>query len=221
MFQSSALKFSLTRASLYFRVQRETQARFLSKSKGNKTSAVIPVLSSNLLSIRKGNKVALIADGQTFQAGTSTILDEDKKVRRIGKDKSVLSGFIGATPEAQQLQTTIEDFVNENPGQLEKACIDFSALWREDKFLKRCEAHMILADKDVSLLVTDMGYGVFDSEGGIMAIGGGGSYVHAAAAALIDSPDLDAEEVALQTMSNTAEYCELVDTNCIHEVLEF
>src|SRR5512138_2890051 len=133
---------------------------------------------TTIVSVRKGGKVAIGGDGQvTF--GPTVMKANAKKVRRIGDGGSVIAGFAGATADAFALLDRLEKKLEEHRGQLQRACVELAKYWRMDRALRRLDAMMLVADKDVSLLLAGTG-DVLEPENGIAAIGSGGPYALAA-----------------------------------------
>jgi ATP-dependent HslUV protease subunit HslV len=143
---------------------------------------------TTILTVRKGGKVVIGGDGQV-SIGQTVIKSNAKKVRKLGKG-DVIGGFAGATADAFTLFERLESKLEQYPGQLTRAAVELAKDWRTDRYLRRLEAMMIVADKDVSLVLTGTG-DVLEPEAGVMAIGSGGNYALAAARALVDS-DKDA-----------------------------
>ena len=139
---------------------------------------------TTILTVRKGGKVVIGGDGQV-SIGQTVIKSNAKKVRKLGKG-DVIGGFAGATADAFTLFERLESKLEQYPGQLTRAAVELAKDWRTDRYLRRLEAMMIVADKDVSLVLTGTG-DVLEPEAGVMAIGSGGNYALAAARALIDS----------------------------------
>src|SRR6187399_2052969 len=160
--------------------------------------------ATTILSVRKGNEVVMAGDGQVSM-GQTIVKGNAKKVRRIGTGQ-IIAGFAGATADAFALFERLEAKLERHPGQLLRACIELAKDWRLDRNLRRLEALMAVADKDVSLLLSGTG-DVLEPEGGIIAIGSGGNYALAAARALMQVPDLSAEEVARRAMKIAADIC--------------
>jgi len=158
---------------------------------------------TTILTVRKGGKVVIGGDGQV-SIGQTVIKANAKKVRKIGKG-DVIGGFAGATADAFTLFERLESKLEQYPGQLTRAAVELAKDWRTDRYLRRLEAMMIVADKDVSLVLTGTG-DVLEPEGGVMAIGSGGNYALAAARALIDGP-LDAEAIVRKAMDIAADIC--------------
>ncbi len=173
--------------------------------------------ATTIVTVRKGGKVVIAGDGQV-SLGQTIMKGNARKVRRIGKDGHVIAGFAGATADAFTLLERLEAKLEQYPGQLTRACVELAKDWRTDRYLRRLEAMMLVADKDVSLAITGTG-DVLEPEHGVMAIGSGGNYALAAARALVDS-DLDAEAIARKAMEIAAEICVYTNANFVVETLE-
>jgi ATP-dependent HslUV protease subunit HslV len=158
---------------------------------------------TTILSVRRNGQVVVAGDGQV-SFGQTVIKSNAKKVRRLAGGK-VITGFAGATADAFTLFERLEGKLEQYPGQLMRACVELAKDWRTDKYLRRLEAMMIVADKTTSLVVTGTG-DVLEPEGGIAGIGSGGNYALAAAKALLDT-DTDAEAIARKAMRIAAEIC--------------
>jgi ATP-dependent HslUV protease subunit HslV len=171
---------------------------------------------TTILTVRKGGKVVIAGDGQV-SLGQTVIKGNAKKVRPLG-DGSVIAGFAGATADAMTLFERLEGKLEKFPGQLTRACVDMAKDWRTDRYLRRLEAMMIVADKNVSLVLTGTG-DVLEPENGVIAIGSGGNYALAAARALIDQ-DMTAEAIARKAMAIAAEICVYTNGNLTIETLE-
>src|SRR4051812_49937946 len=172
---------------------------------------------TTILSVRKGNQVVVAGDGQV-SLGNTVIKSNAKKVRRLGGG-SILAGFAGATADAFTLLERLEAKLERHPGQLLRACIELAKDWRTDRYLRRLEALMAVADKDVSLLLSGTG-DVLEPEGGIIAIGSGGNYALSAARALGDVEGLDAEAIARKAMGIAADICVYTNHNLVIEKLQ-
>ena len=170
---------------------------------------------TTILTVRKGGKVVIAGDGQV-SIGQTVIKRNAKKVRPIGKG-GVVAGFAGATADAFTLFERLEAKLDQYPGQLMRACVELAKDWRTDKYLRRLEAMMIVADKTISLVVTGTG-DVLEPEGGVAGIGSGGNYALAAARALLDT-DLDAEAIARMAMAIAAEICVYTNDKVTLEVI--
>ncbi len=164
-----------------------------------------PVLhGTTILSVRKSGRVVVAGDGQvTF--GQTVLKSNAKKVRRLSKGE-VIAGFAGATADAFALFERLEAKLEQHPGQLARACVELAKDWRTDRYLRRLEAMMAVADKQVSLIVSGTG-DVVEPEDGIIGIGSGGAYALAAARALADIDGMDAEAVVRKAMGIAAGIC--------------
>jgi len=171
---------------------------------------------TTILAVRKGNQVVLAGDGQV-SLGQTVIKSNARKVRRIG-DGSILAGFAGATADAFTLFERLESKLERHPGQLARACVELAKDWRTDRYLRRLEAMMAVADKSVSLVLTGTG-DVLEPEDGLIGIGSGGNYALAAARALIDRDDMDAEAIARKSLNIAADICVYTNRNVIVEKL--
>ena len=167
---------------------------------------------TTIVSVRKAGRVVVAGDGQVTM-GQTVMKANAKKVRRLGADGSVIAGFAGATADAFTLFERLEAKLERFPGQLTRAAVELAKDWRTDRYLRRLEAMMIVADKDVTLILTGTG-DVLEPTDGVAAIGSGGNYALAAARALegIDT-DLDAEAIARRAMQVAADICVYTNTN--------
>ncbi len=173
--------------------------------------------ATTIVTVRKGGKVIIAGDGQV-SLGQTVIKGNARKVRRIGKNNEVITGFAGATADAFTLLDRLEKKLEQYPNQLMRAAVELAKDWRTDKYLRNLEAMMLVADKSVSLCVTGNG-DVLEPEEGVMAIGSGGNYALAAARALVDT-DMDAEAIARRAMAIAAEICVYTNGNVIVESLD-
>ena len=171
---------------------------------------------TTILTVRKSGRVVIAGDGQVT-LGQTVIKNSARKVRPLGKG-NVIAGFAGATADAFTLFERLEARLEQYPGQLMRACVEMAKDWRTDRYLRRLEAMMIVADPQLSLVLTGTG-DVLEPEGGVMGIGSGGMYALAAARALIDT-DHDAEAVARKAMEVAAEICVYTNTNVVVESLD-
>ena len=171
---------------------------------------------TTILTVRKGGVVAIGGDGQV-SIGQTIIKGNAKKVRRLGKG-DVIGGFAGATADAFTLFERLEGKLEPYSGQLMRAAVELAKEWRTDRYLRRLEAMMIVADKDVSLVLTGTG-DVLDPEAGVMGIGSGGNYALAAARALLDS-DLEAAAIVKKALAIAAEICVYTNRNVTVETLK-
>jgi ATP-dependent HslUV protease subunit HslV len=159
---------------------------------------------TTILSLRKGGEVIVAGDGQVTM-GNTVAKSNARKVRRLGGGK-VIAGFAGATADAFALFERLEGKLEQHSGQLTRACVELAKDWRTDRYLRRLEAMMAVADKEVSLILSGTG-DVLEPEDNIIGIGSGGGYALAAARALIDVEGLDAEAVARRAMAIAAQIC--------------
>ena len=166
---------------------------------------------TTILTVRKGGKVVIGGDGQV-SIGQTVIKSNAKKVRKLGKG-DVIGGFAGATADAFTLFERLESKLEQYPGQLTRAAVELAKDWRTDRCSRRLEAMMIVADKDVSLVLAGTG-DVLEPEAGVMAIGSGGNYALAAARALVDS-DKDAETIVRRALDIAADV-RLYQPQCDH-----
>ena len=172
---------------------------------------------TTIVTVRKGNSVVVAGDGQV-SLGSSVMKGNAKKVRRIGKDNEVITGFAGATADAFTLLERLEKKLEQYPNQLMRAAVELAKDWRTDKYLRNLEAMMLVANKEITLCITGNG-DVLEPEGGIIAIGSGGNYALAAARALADT-DLGAEEIARKAMSIAADICIYTNHNLTIEKID-
>lgn len=172
--------------------------------------------ATTILMVRKGGKVVIGGDGQV-SLGSTVMKSTARKVRRLGKG-SVISGFAGSTADAFTLFERLEAKLEQYPGQLTRACVELAKDWRTDRYLRRLEAMMLVADKEVGLILSGTG-DVLEPEGGIMGIGSGGNYALAAARALADG-DLDAETIVRKSLKIAADICVYTNENLTIETLD-
>ncbi|MEQ8586565.1 MAG: ATP-dependent protease subunit HslV [Thalassobaculaceae bacterium] len=171
---------------------------------------------TTILAVRKGDRVVVAGDGQvTF--GNTVMKATARKVRRLSGG-SVIAGFAGATADAFTLFERLEAKLEQHPGQLTRACVELAKDWRTDRYLRRLEAMMAVVDSDVSLVLTGTG-DVLEPEDGLIGIGSGGSFALAAARALADRDDMDAEAIARRAMSIAADICIYTNDNVVVETL--
>jgi ATP-dependent HslUV protease subunit HslV len=183
------------------------------------TAAADPIgwHGTTILCVRRDGHVAMAGDGQV-SLGQTVVKGNARKVRRIGAGGAVLSGFAGATADAFTLLERLEAKLERFPGQLERACVELAKDWRTDRYLRRLEAMMAVADKDRSFTLTGNG-DVLEPEDGVVAIGSGGNFALAAARALLTIDGLSAEEIARRAMRIAADICVYTNTNIIIETL--
>jgi len=171
---------------------------------------------TTILTGRKGGKVVIGGDGQV-SIGQTVIKSNAKKVRKLGKG-DVIGGFAGATADAFTLFERLESKLEQYPGQLTRAAVELAKDWRTDRYLRRLEAMMAVADKSTSLVLTGTG-DVLEPEEGLIGIGSGGPYALAAARALIDIEGLSAEAIARKAMGIAADVCIYTNRNVTLEIL--
>lgn len=184
---------------------------------GAEMSNELTMHATTILTVRRGGKVVIAGDGQV-SLGQTIMKGNAKKVRRIGKSGNVIAGFAGATADAFTLLERLEAKLEQYPEQLTRACVELAKDWRTDRYLRRLEAMMLVADKSVSLALTGTG-DVLEPEHGVMAIGSGGNYALAAARALMDT-DKDAEEIARKAMQIASDICVYTNNNFVIEILD-
>lgn len=170
---------------------------------------------TTILTLRKGGKVVIAGDGQV-SLGQTVIKANARKVRRLGRG-DVIGGFAGATADAFTLFERLEAKLEMYPDQLTRAAVELAKDWRTDRYLRRLEAMMLVANRDTSLVLTGTG-DVLEPESHVMGIGSGGMFALAAARALLDQP-LDAEVIARKAMEVAAEICVYTNTNLVVEAL--
>ncbi len=172
--------------------------------------------ATTILMVRKNGSTVIGGDGQV-SLGQTIVKGNARKVRRLAGG-SVIGGFAGATADAFTLFERLEAKLEQFPGQLLRACVDLTKDWRTDRYLRRLEAMMLVANKDIGLLLSGSG-DVLEPEGGVIAIGSGGNYALAAARALVDS-DHDAETIVRRAMGIAADICVYTNHNIVIERLD-
>ncbi|MHC4712494.1 MAG: ATP-dependent protease subunit HslV [Planctomycetota bacterium] len=172
--------------------------------------------STTILSVRRGDEVALGGDGQVT-LGETVVKSDARKVRRLA-DGKVIVGFAGATADALALLERFEVRLKEFPGNLARAAIELAKEWRTDRSLRRLESLLVVVDKDQSLLVGGSG-DVIEPEDGILAIGSGGPYALAAARALLKHTDLSAEQIVREALDIASGISVYSNANLVVEVL--
>ncbi len=173
--------------------------------------------ATTILMVRKGGRVVIGGDGQV-SLGQTVMKSNARKVRRLAKGE-VIAGFAGATADAFTLFERLESKLEQYPGQLMRACVELAKDWRTDRYLRRLEAMMLVADRQVGLVLSGTG-DVLEPEHGVVAIGSGGNYALAAARALVESTDLDAEAIVRKGLGIAAEICVYTNPNITIETLE-
>jgi ATP-dependent HslUV protease, peptidase subunit HslV len=189
----------------------------MAQAHGNDRHDPASMYATTIVTVRKGGRVVIAGDGQV-SLGNSVMKGNARKVRRIGKNNEVITGFAGATADAFTLLERLEKKLEQYPNQLMRAAVELAKDWRTDKYLRNLEAMMLVANREITLCVTGNG-DVLEPEGGIMAIGSGGNYALAAARALADT-DLSAEEIARKAMGIAADICIYTNHNLTVESME-
>lgn len=176
--------------------------------------------ATTILSVRKGSEVCLIGDGQVSM-GNVVVKPNARKVRRLGPPQSsVLAGFAGATADAMTLFERLETKIEEHPGQLLRSCVDLAKDWRMDKYLRRLDAVILVADKELSLMLTGTGDVLEPAGDGVQGIGSGGQYAIAAAKALLEVEGMKAEQIGRKAMGIAADMCVYTNHNFIVETIQ-
>ncbi len=175
---------------------------------------------TTIISVRKGNRIVIGGDGQVSM-GATIIKGNARKVRRLkgGAGIDVIAGFAGATADAFALFERLEGKLEKHPGQLMRACVEMAKDWRTDRYLRRLEAMMAVADKSTSLILSGTG-DVLEPEDGLIGIGSGGPYALSAARALIDRDDMDAETITRKALDIAAGICVYTNKNVTLESIE-
>ena len=177
--------------------------------------------ATTIVSVRRGNRVVIAGDGQV-SLGPTVMKGSARKVRRLGKKGDVITGYAGATADAFTLFERLEAKLEKYPGQLMRACVELAKDWRQDRYLRKLEAMMIVCDADHSLILSGTG-DVLDSDDGILAIGSGGNFALSAARALhgvADQANLDAEDIARRAMQVAGDICVYTNHNVVVETIE-
>ncbi len=172
---------------------------------------------TTIISVRRGNHVALGGDGQVT-LGNIVIKATARKVRKLYNNK-VLAGFAGGTADAFTLIERFEGQLQKHQGHLVMSAIELAKDWRTDRALRRLEAMLIVADKDNTLIITGNG-DVLEPEQGIAAIGSGGAYAQSAAKALLENTELSSEEIVKKSLEIAGEICIYTNKNHIIETLD-
>ena len=176
--------------------------------------------ATTILMVRKGGQTVIGGDGQV-SLGATIIKGNAKKVRRLAKGE-VIAGFAGATADAFTLFERLEGKLEQYPGQLVRACVELAKDWRTDRYLRRLEAMMLVADKTAALVLTGTG-DVLEPEssdyGSVMGIGSGGNYALAAGRALI-ATELQAEEIVRRSMAIAADICVYTNRSLVIESID-
>lgn len=174
------------------------------------------IKATTIIAVKKDGKVALAGDGQvTF--GEVVFKSNAKKIRRIG-NYNILAGFAGAAADAFALMDKFENKLDEFGGNLKKASVELAKDWRTDKALRVLDAMLIVADKNMILILSGNG-DVIEPDGDVAAIGSGGNYAYAAAKAMLKHTELLAEEIAVEAMDIAGELCIYTNQNIVYDVI--
>jgi ATP-dependent HslUV protease, peptidase subunit HslV len=168
---------------------------------------------TTIVSVRRGNRVALGGDGQVT-LGNIVIKQGARKVRRLYQDR-ILAGFAGATADAFTLFERFEAKLDKHQGNLVRSAVELAKDWRTDRILRRLEAMLAVADREASLILTGTG-DVLEPEGGLISIGSGGPYAHAAAKALLDNTELGPADIVKKALTIAGDLC--IYTNQSHTI---
>ena len=172
---------------------------------------------TTILSVRRGSVVAMGGDGQVT-LGNIVIKATAKKVRRLYNGR-ILAGFAGGTADAFTLFERFEAKLEKHQGNLTRSAVELAKEWRSDRALRRLEAMLSVADKDVSLIITGNG-DVLEPEQGIVAIGSGGSYAQSAARALLENTELSPRDIVTKSLEIAGDICIYTNRNFTIEALE-
>jgi ATP-dependent HslUV protease subunit HslV len=172
---------------------------------------------TTIVSVRRGNLVALGGDGQV-SLGNTVMKGNARKVRRLHNNQ-VLAGFAGGTADAFTLFDYFENKLQKHSGHLLRAAVELAKDWRTDRTLRRLEAMLIVADKHSSLIITGNG-DVLEPENGVLAIGSGGNYAQASAIALLENTDLDAKIIVGKALKIAADICVFTNHTAIIDSLD-
>jgi len=175
------------------------------------------IRSTTVVGVQKGGKTAIAADGQVTMGEATVLKHKAKKVRRLASGR-VVCGFAGSVADAQALQDKFEAKLESYAGNLKRAAIEFAKEWRTDKILRQLDALMLVADKESLLLVAGNG-NVIEPDDGVAGIGSGGAYALAAARALVENTDLDAETIARKALGIASEICVFTNDQITIEIV--
>lgn len=175
---------------------------------------------TTIVCVKRGSSVAMAGDGQVT-LGNQVVKNSARKVRRIGTgvEKNVLAGFAGSTADAMTLLERFEKQLDEHRGSLLRAASALMKEWRTDKYLRRLEAMMIVADRSDIFLLSGAG-DILEPENGVTAIGSGGGFAQAAACALIEATDMTAGEIARRSIEIASKICIYTNDRVILEEIE-
>ncbi len=172
---------------------------------------------TTILSVRKGSHVVIAGDGQV-SFGNTVMKAKARKVRRLGGGR-IIAGFAGSTADAFTLLERLEAKLERHPNQLMRACVELAKDWRTDRYLRRLEAMMAVADAEVSLVLTGNG-DVLEPEDGLIGIGSGGPFALSAARALVDIDGLSAEDIARRALRIAGDICIFTNDEITIETIE-
>ncbi|MEX0622642.1 ATP-dependent protease subunit HslV [Saccharospirillum sp.] len=171
---------------------------------------------TTIVSVRRDNTVVIGGDGQV-SLGNTVMKGNARKVRRLYHDK-VIAGFAGGTADAFTLFEKFEGHLQQHSGHLTRSAVELAKEWRSDRALRRLEAMLVVADKETTLIISGTG-DVVEPEHGIVAIGSGGNYALAAARALHENTELDADAIARRALDIAADICVFTNHNAVFEAL--
>ncbi len=175
----------------------------------------IPFHGTTILCLKKNNEVVIAADGQVSHG--NTILKNTAKKLRTMSNKSIVAGFAGSTADALTLFERLEAKIEKHSNQLLRSAVELAKDWRTDKYLRRLEAMLLVADNNNILLLSGNG-DVIEPDEDVIAIGSGGHYALSAAKALLSiENDLTAEQIALKAMNIAADICVFSNRNILTE----
>ncbi len=172
---------------------------------------------TTIVSVRRGNLVALGGDGQV-SLGNTVMKGNARKVRRLYNNQ-VIAGFAGGTADAFTLFDYFEAKLQKHSGHLLRAAVELAKDWRTDRTLRRLEAMLVVADKTASLIITGNG-DVLEPENGVLAIGSGGNYAQAAAIALMENTELDAKSIVEKSLKIAGDICVFTNHSTVVETIE-
>lgn len=176
------------------------------------------IKGTTILAVRRGNEVAVGGDGQVTFGESVIMKGSAKKIRRLHKG-TVICGFAGSTADAFTLEERFESKLSEFGGDLVRASVELTRDWRSDRSLRRLEAMLLVANKDVTLLLSGNG-DVIEPDGGALAIGSGGNFAYAAAQAYLDGSNLSPKEIVEKSLKIAADICVYTNHNIIVEEIK-
>jgi len=176
------------------------------------------IRGTTIVAVRKDGQVAMAGDGQVTLGESVIMKGQARKVRRLYNDR-VLVGFAGSTADAFTLEERFEGKLKEFAGDVTRAAVELAKDWRTDRILRRLEAMLLVADKEITLLLSGNG-DVIEPDEGAVAIGSGGNYAYSAARAYLDGSDLDARNIAERSIRIASEICVFTNNNITLEVLD-